>query len=118
MTLSTIHVRRVNNWTYRFQKLGLFLDGVYTQNVSAGNSISFSVQSGKKHVVQMGFNDKAYTNDSHEIYFEDGKEYFFEFGIFIGGEGFNLDYHGNYGWDESGAAPITKGIRAIKNILK
>ena len=29
----------------------------------------------------MGFNDKAYTKDSHEIYFEEGKDYFFEFGI-------------------------------------
>ena len=67
MGTATIHVRRVNNWTNRLQKLGLFLDGAYTQNVGAGKSIFFQIEGDIKHVVQMGYKNKAYTKDSHEI---------------------------------------------------
>ena len=117
MGTSIIHVRRVNNWSFRLQKLGLFIDGEYTENVGAGKTVTFEILGDVKHLVQMGYKGKAYTNDKYEIYFYSGKEYYFEFGLFVDSNGFALGFHGTEGWDESGAAPIVKGVRGIKKLF-
>ena len=117
MGTSIIHVKRVNNWTWRLQKLGLYIDGEYTVNVGAGKTETFLVEGDTKHLVQMGYKAKAYTKDQFEIYFESGKEYYFDFGLYNGGDGFNLFYNGTEGWDPDSFSPLQKGINKIKKLI-
>jgi len=115
MPAAKIVVRRIVN--LQRMPLGLFVDGKFTEKVG-WKTIRFDVKGGMNHLIQVGYKNKSYSEDSHNMHFESGKEYYFEFGYYIDGNGkLNLDYHGHE-WDESNAAPIKKGFTAVKKLFK
>ena len=114
MNTSMVHVRRMQNWSNRFIKHKIYVDGVCVASVKCGETKSFNVESEKKHNIHI--EEQIWVSEGLSIYFESGKEYYFESGRFLGGDGLGFDYHGHQ-FDESGAAPIVKGFRAVKSLF-